>query len=105
MKKKNVSIYALMLGFLLSLAACSEDKGESLEQTAAGESFICIEQIIDGCIDIATEVGETKIGQMECRLEDRSAVCRRVLVQLALARRLQQQHLLHSKRLLWFTQW
>ena len=62
MKKKNVSIYALMLGFLLSLAACSEDKGESLEQTAAGESFICIEQIIDGCIDIATEVGETKIG-------------------------------------------
>lgn len=62
MKKKNESIYALMLGFLLSLAACSEDKGESLEQTAAGESFICIEQIIDGCIDIATEVGETKIG-------------------------------------------
>ena len=52
MKKKNVSIYALMLGFLLSLAACSEDKGESWEQTAAGESFICIEQIIDGCIDI-----------------------------------------------------
>ncbi len=62
MKQIKVFGWALMMGLVVSLAACSEDKGESLEQEAAGESFICIEQLINGCTNIATEVGETKIG-------------------------------------------
>ena len=45
------------------MTACSEDKGENIDnQAVAGEAFVCIEQIIDGCVDIASEVGETKIG-------------------------------------------
>lgn len=44
--------------------ACSDDKSDdsSEESTAAEEAFVCIEQIIDGCIDIASEVGDAKIG-------------------------------------------
>ena len=64
MRQNKLSWLALMMGLVFTLAACSEDKGEQVEQVAAGESFICIEQLIDGCIDIATEVGETKIGDL-----------------------------------------
>ena len=62
MKQFKLMQSALMMGLVFTLAACSEDKGETMQQAAAGESFICIEQLIDGCTDIATEVGETKIG-------------------------------------------
>ena len=55
-------LFAGMMGF----ASCSSDKNEepggSSSNEVAGESLVCIEQIIDGCIDIASEVGTSKIG-------------------------------------------
>jgi hypothetical protein len=51
------------LAGMLCLAGCSDDKNEGLDdQEVAGESLVCIEQLIDGCIDIASEVGTSKIG-------------------------------------------
>lgn len=63
MKKNFLVLTSWALGLLFSVAACSEDKGEDQEWTAPEEAFTCVEQIIDGCIDIASEVGETKIGE------------------------------------------
>ena len=51
------------MGLLMAFTSCSEDKGGAEEKKAAGESFTCIEQIIEGCSDIANEVGESKIGE------------------------------------------
>lgn len=63
MKKSFLRAGTLVMGLFLALSSCSDDKGnDDGGQAAAGESFICIEQIIDGCVDIATEVGEAKIG-------------------------------------------
>ena len=63
MKKKYVWTAAFSMLCGLVMTACSEDKGENIDnQAVAGEAFVCIEQIIDGCVDIASEVGETKIG-------------------------------------------
>lgn len=62
MKKFLLSVFAVVFGLGISgsLISCSEETGE--ETTPPGESFTCVEQIIDGCVDIATEVGESKIG-------------------------------------------
>lgn len=62
MKKSFFLVGSMVMGLFLAMSSCSDDKGDSEEQVAAGEAFICIEQIIDGCVDIATEVGEAKIG-------------------------------------------
>lgn len=62
MKKNFLVVTSWALGLLFSVAACSEDKGEEQEWTAPEEAFTCVEQIIDGCIDIADEVGNAKIG-------------------------------------------
>lgn len=62
--KKNFLLIA-SLAFGLFAASCSDDKNEVIDggdDLTAGESLRCIEQLIDGCIDIASEVGETKIG-------------------------------------------
>lgn len=48
---------------LFAVSACSDDKNEvDNQQGSAGESFRCVEQLIEGCETIANEVGETKIG-------------------------------------------
>lgn len=62
MKKNLLLAGSFFMGLLMTFSSCSEDKGAGEEKVAAGESFTCIEQIIDGCVDIATEVGESKIG-------------------------------------------
>lgn len=64
MKKSFFLAGSLVMGLFLSMSSCSDDKGDDNGggQSAAEESFTCIEQIIDGCVDIATEVGEAKIG-------------------------------------------
>ena len=60
----------------------------------------CIEQILDGCIDIANEVGESKIGDPRDQALHRSRLRRRVMVQLPLHPGLRQQHPLHPERIL-----
>lgn len=64
MKKLFVMASSLVMGFVLTCTSCSDDNKEDNPDTpvAAGESFVCVKQILDGCIDIASEVGESKIG-------------------------------------------
>lgn len=64
MKKLFVMASSLLMGFVLTCTSCSDDNKEDNPDTpvAAGESFVCVKQILDGCIDIASEVGESKIG-------------------------------------------
>jgi uncharacterized iron-regulated protein len=63
MKKLNYLV-AGALACMMSFTACADDKNDGNEDdnVAAGESLVCIEQLIDGCIDIASEVGTSKIG-------------------------------------------
>jgi uncharacterized iron-regulated protein len=53
-----------LLAGVLGFTACSSDKNDDdpTNGDVAGESLVCVEQIIDGCIDIAGEVGSNKIG-------------------------------------------
>ncbi len=64
MRKFFVMAGSLLMGLVLTCTSCSDDNNENKkdEQKAAGASFECVKQILDGCIDIATEVGESKIG-------------------------------------------
>lgn len=63
MKKNFLIVASWALGLIIAMASCSDDKSdESGEYVAPEEAFVCIEQIIDGCVDIANEVGEAKIG-------------------------------------------
>ncbi len=70
MKKKFLftSLFALgMLSAPVFFASCDDSSNDSnKEQTDddedGQEAFVCIEQILDGCNDIANEVGESKIG-------------------------------------------
>lgn len=82
--KKNylmMSLFALGLATTapVGLTSCSSDDPITVEKEnpfdygddvasaddnrSAGEAFKCVEQILDGCIDIANEVGESKIGE------------------------------------------
>ncbi len=59
--KKYFFMAAMLLTASLSFTACDEDDPE----TPSGETqaaLVCVEQIIDGCMDIANEVGNAKIG-------------------------------------------
>jgi uncharacterized iron-regulated protein len=63
--KKTIMMVAGLLAGVLSFTACSSDKNDDPsngENEVAGESLVCVEQLIDGCIDIASEVGTSKIG-------------------------------------------
>jgi uncharacterized iron-regulated protein len=67
--KKSILMVAGLLAGALSFTACSSDKndddptnGNGNNTLVAGEGLVCVEQIIDGCIDIASEVGTSKIG-------------------------------------------
>ena len=65
MKKNILYVASLALG-LVAFASCSDDKGggdgPNPPTTGGGGALNCVEQIIDGCLDIANEVGEAKIG-------------------------------------------
>ncbi|MBQ4002410.1 MAG: peptidase M75 [Bacteroidaceae bacterium] len=61
--KKNlffVSLVALSMGFV----ACSDDNNNAPQgsEDDTQSALVCIEQIIDGCLDISDEVGTAKIG-------------------------------------------
>lgn len=59
--KKYFSMAAMLLVAALGFTACDkDDNNENIEETQA--ALVCIEQIIDGCMDIANEVGNAKIG-------------------------------------------
>ncbi len=83
MKKKFLFVSLLALGLAgapVTLTSCSDDDNNSTQTEdsdpydygtddvtaddakAAGHAFTCVEQILDGCVDIANEVGESKIG-------------------------------------------
>ena len=63
MKKNFLLAGSFVMGLLMAFTSCSEDKSnDGGQQVGAGDAFACIEQIIDGCSDIANEVGESKIG-------------------------------------------
>ncbi|ADV43372.1 Peptidase M75, Imelysin [Bacteroides helcogenes P 36-108] len=63
MKKNFLKVVGCMFAFVVGMASCSDDKGTDNSGSAPEEAFSCIEQILDGCMDIANEVGETKIGE------------------------------------------
>ena len=59
--KKYFFMAAMLLAAGLSFTACDKDDPE----TPGGETqaaLVCVEQILDGCMDIANEVGNAKIG-------------------------------------------
>ena len=61
--KKNFFYVASMALGLVAATSCSDNNegGEPFDPTEGG-ALNCVEQIIDGCLDIANEVGEAKIG-------------------------------------------
>ena len=64
MKKNIFYVASLTLG-LLAATSCSDDNGGTTgptDPTDDGGALNCVEQIIDGCLDIADEVGNAKIG-------------------------------------------
>ena len=70
MKKKFLftSLFALgMLSAPVFFASCDDSSNDSNKEQNdddedGQEAFVCIEQILDGCNEIANEVGESKIG-------------------------------------------
>lgn len=65
MKKNFFAVAGMMMfGLMAGMTSCSDDKSEDNGggSSAPEAAFSCVEQILDGCVDIASEVGETKIG-------------------------------------------
>lgn len=63
MKKNILYVAGLALG-MLAVTSCSEENNGGTDPVTPTDSgaLNCVEQIIDGCLDIANEVGEAKIG-------------------------------------------
>ncbi|MBP3830635.1 MAG: peptidase M75 [Bacteroidaceae bacterium] len=60
--KKYFWMAALLLSATLGFTACGEDDPEPVVDPETSSALVCVEQIIDGCMDIANEVGNAKIG-------------------------------------------
>jgi len=60
--KKYFWMAALLLGASMTFTACSDDEDNNGGETTENNALVCVEQIIDGCMDIANEVGNAKIG-------------------------------------------
>jgi len=61
--KKYFFLAAMLLVGAMGFVACSDDKNEKEgEEDEVQSALVCVEQIIDGCMDIANEVGNAKIG-------------------------------------------
>lgn len=60
MKKTFLYATLFLFGLSLGVTSCSSDDNKGDEGADGG--CACIDQIIDGCCDIANEVGESKIG-------------------------------------------
>ena len=53
----------MLLVGAMGFVACNDDKNEEkVVDEEAQSALVCVEQIIDGCMDIANEVGNAKIG-------------------------------------------
>jgi len=53
----------MLLVGTIGFVACNDDKNEEkVVDEEAQSALVCVEQIIDGCMDIANEVGNAKIG-------------------------------------------
>lgn len=53
----------MLLVGAMGFVACSDDNNEKEgEEDEVQSALVCVEQIIDGCMDIANEVGNAKIG-------------------------------------------
>lgn len=53
----------MLLVGAMGFVACSDDNNEKKgEEDEVQSALVCVEQIIDGCMDIANEVGNAKIG-------------------------------------------
>lgn len=61
MKKSFFYAASLFMGIALMATSCSSDDNKGNEGSVGGAES-CVQQIIDGCIDIANEVGTAKIG-------------------------------------------
>lgn len=61
--KKYFFLAAMLLVGAMGFVACSDDNNEKKgEEDEVQSALVCVEQIIDGCMDIANEVGNAKIG-------------------------------------------
>ena len=61
--KKYFFLAAMLLVGAMGFVACSDDDNEKKgEEDEVQSALVCVEQIIDGCMDIANEVGNAKIG-------------------------------------------
>ena len=63
--KKNLFLTTMLVAGCLSFASCDKNNNDDEPQLVDDETqsaLVCVEQIIDGCCDIANEVGNAKIG-------------------------------------------
>lgn len=61
--KKYFFLAAMLFVGAMGFVACSDDNNEKKgEEDEVQSALVCVEQIIDGCMDIANEVGNAKIG-------------------------------------------
>lgn len=60
--KKYFLMAALLLSAATAFVACGKDDPETPIDEDTQSALVCVEQIIDGCMDIANEVGNAKIG-------------------------------------------
>lgn len=61
--KKYFFLAAMLLVGTMGFVACNDDDNEKEgEEDEVQSALVCVEQIIDGCMDIANEVGNAKIG-------------------------------------------
>ena len=60
--RKYFWMAALLLSATLGFTACGEDDPDPIVDPETSSALVCVEQIIDGCMDIANEVGNAKIG-------------------------------------------
>lgn len=61
--KKKILMMSLMAVALFAMTACGDDENGNNEDYEARTALAYVEQMIDGCIDIAGEVRDAKIGE------------------------------------------
>lgn len=64
MKLKFLFASSVIAALMTSMTSCGSEDGPGAggDDDEEGTAITCIEQIIDGCVDISGEVGDTKIG-------------------------------------------
>ncbi|MBP5770347.1 MAG: peptidase M75 [Bacteroidaceae bacterium] len=62
MKHSFLWVATLLLASVTIFTACSDSEDNKASEDETLSALVCIEQIIDGCLDISDEVGNAKIG-------------------------------------------